>query len=78
MFTTMRTPNLNSQQLVIGLYRRNFYFVDLFHGSALHGGQCTACCEEHTNFTIESACLMANNVQNEGKFLPLFADKRRC
>jgi hypothetical protein len=25
-------------------YRENFYFVDRFHGSALHGDRCTAGC----------------------------------
>jgi hypothetical protein len=48
-------------------YRKDFYFVDWFHGSALHGGRCVACCEAHMNFSNESACLMADNVQNEGR-----------
>jgi hypothetical protein len=47
------------------LYKEDFCFVDRFHGSALHGEQCAACCEAHTNFTDESACLMADNVWNE-------------
>jgi hypothetical protein len=68
MFTTMRTPNPISQQLVICLYREDFYFVDQFHSSALHSGRCTACCEEHINFANKSAWLMASNVRNEGKF----------
>jgi hypothetical protein len=59
-------------------YREDFYFVDQFHGSVLHISQCTTRCEAHTNFVDESACLMADKVQNEGKFLPLFTDNRRC
>jgi hypothetical protein len=39
--------------------------VDQVHGSALHGGRCAACYKAHMNFTDESACLAANNVQNE-------------
>jgi hypothetical protein len=35
------------------------------HCSALHGDQCTAGCEAHTNFADESACLTADNVRNE-------------
>jgi hypothetical protein len=53
------------------LYRENFYFVDRFHGSALHNDRCIAGCEAHTNFSDESVCLAADNVRNEGKFLPL-------
>jgi hypothetical protein len=49
------------------MYREYFYFVDLVHGSVLRGGQCAACCKSHTNFADESACLMADNVWNEGK-----------
>jgi hypothetical protein len=45
--------------------REDFYFVDQFHGSALHGDRCTAGCEVHTNFADESGCLMADNVRNE-------------
>jgi hypothetical protein len=48
----------------------DIYFVDWFHNSVLHGGRCTACCKAHKNFADESVCLTANNVQNEGKFLP--------
>jgi hypothetical protein len=47
------------------IYRENFYFVDRFHGSALHGDRCSACCEAHTNFADESTCLTADNVWNE-------------
>jgi hypothetical protein len=43
----------------------DFYFVDLFHGSALHGDRLTAGCEAHTNFADESICLLADNVHNE-------------
>jgi hypothetical protein len=44
-----------------------FNFVDWFHGSELHGGWGADCREEHMNFVDESACLMADNVWNEGK-----------
>jgi hypothetical protein len=40
----------------------DFYFIDRFNGSALHGNRCTAGCEAHTNFTNESACLTADNI----------------
>jgi hypothetical protein len=46
-------------------YREYFYFVDRFHGSALHGCRCADCCEAHTNFADESACLTADNIWNE-------------
>jgi hypothetical protein len=39
--------------------------VEQVHGSALHDGQCAACCEAHTNFADESACPTADNVRNE-------------
>jgi hypothetical protein len=42
-----------------------FYFVDWFHGSALHGDRCAVCHEAHTNFADESAFLTDNNVRNE-------------
>jgi hypothetical protein len=38
--------------------------VDWVHSSVLHGGRYAACCKVHTNFAHESACLMADNVQN--------------
>jgi hypothetical protein len=41
--------------------------VDQVHRSGLHVGRCTACCEAHMNFADELACLMADNVWNEGK-----------
>jgi hypothetical protein len=47
------------------LYREDFYFVDQFHGSALHSDWCTASCKAHTNFASESACLMADNIRTE-------------
>jgi hypothetical protein len=47
------------------IYREDFYFVGRFHGSALHADRCAAGCEPHTNFADESACLTADNVQNE-------------
>jgi hypothetical protein len=50
-----------------GTYREDFYFVDRFHGSALHSDRCTTYCKEHMNFADESACLMADNVLNDGK-----------
>jgi hypothetical protein len=59
------------------LYREDFYFVDRFYGSAFHGSRCAASCEAHMNFADESAYLTADNVRNEGKFLPLFTDRRR-
>jgi hypothetical protein len=46
-------------------YREDFYFVDRFYGSALHGDRCTAGCEAHTNFADESICLLVGNVRNE-------------
>jgi hypothetical protein len=46
-------------------YSKDFYFVDRFHGSALHGNQGVACCAAHTNFSDESACLTADDIQNE-------------
>jgi hypothetical protein len=50
-------------------YRKDIWCVDRVHGSALHGGRWAACCEAHTNFADESACLTADNVWNEGKYL---------
>jgi hypothetical protein len=47
------------------MYREDFYFVDRFHGSALHSDRCAAGCEAHMNFADESACLTADNVRNE-------------
>jgi hypothetical protein len=46
-------------------YRDDFYFVDRFHGSALHGDRGAACREANTIFFDESARLTADNVQNE-------------
>jgi hypothetical protein len=43
----------------------DFYFVDQFHGSALLGDGGAPSREEHTNFADESACLTADNIQNE-------------
>jgi hypothetical protein len=43
------------------MYRKVFYSVVWFHGSALHGDRC----ETHTNFADESAFLTADNVRNE-------------
>jgi hypothetical protein len=47
------------------LYREYFYCVDQVHGCALHSGQCATCHKAHTNFANESACLTADNIQNE-------------
>jgi hypothetical protein len=46
-------------------YREDFYFVDRFHGSALHGDRGAACREAPMNFADESARMMADNVRNE-------------
>jgi hypothetical protein len=46
-------------------YREDFYFVDWFHGYALHGDKCAACHEAHTNFADESACLTTDSIRNE-------------
>jgi hypothetical protein len=43
----------------------DFYFVDLFHGYALHGDRCTAGCEEHTKFADKSICLLTDNMRDE-------------
>jgi hypothetical protein len=59
-------------------YREDFYFVDRFDGSALHGGRCTAGCDALMNSSEESACLTADNVRNEEKFRSLFTDHRTC
>jgi hypothetical protein len=56
-------------------YREDFYFADLFHGSALHGDRYTVGCEAHTNFADESACLTADNVRKE---VVKFTDHRWC
>jgi hypothetical protein len=47
------------------MYREYFYCVDRVHDSALHREWCTACCEAHTNFSDESACLVADNIWNK-------------
>jgi hypothetical protein len=62
----------------VHIHREDFYFVNPFHGCALHGDQCAAYCDAHTNFAYESACLTGDDVRNEWKFLPLFTDHRRC
>jgi hypothetical protein len=59
------------------LYSEDVYLVDRFHISALHDGRCTACCEAHTNFVDEPACLIADNVRKEAnKTSPLCTDHR--
>jgi hypothetical protein len=50
---------------VRGTYKEDFYYVDRFHGFAIHGDRCTAGCEEHTNFADESICLFPDNVRND-------------
>jgi hypothetical protein len=55
------------------VYRECFYCVDW-----VHGDRCAARHEAHANFADESVCLMADNARNEGKFLLLFTDHRRC
>jgi hypothetical protein len=50
---------------LLTLYREDFYFVDRFHGSALHGNQDATCCESHANFVDELAWLTHDNAQNE-------------
>jgi hypothetical protein len=47
------------------IYREDFYFLDRFDGSALHGNRGVACREAQTNFADESACLTADTVRNE-------------
>jgi hypothetical protein len=42
-------------------YREDFYFVDRFHGSALHGERGATCREAHMKFAYGSACLMAES-----------------
>jgi hypothetical protein len=57
------------------IYRKNCYFVDRFHGFALHGDWGAVCREAHTNFADESPCLEADNVRNE---VVKFTDHWRC
>jgi hypothetical protein len=45
--------------------QRGFYFVDRFHGYALHGDRCTAGRAARTNFADETAYLTADNFRNE-------------
>jgi hypothetical protein len=47
------------------IHRGDFYFIDRFHGCALHGDWCTTGCEVRMNFAGESTCLMVDNVWNE-------------
>jgi hypothetical protein len=46
------------------LYQEDFYFVDQFHSSVLHGNRCTTGCKAYMNFANESACLTSDNVRN--------------
>jgi hypothetical protein len=55
----------NNQMDLTDKYREEFYSVDRFHGSGLHGDRCAACCDAHMNFANKSACLTADNVRNE-------------
>jgi hypothetical protein len=45
--------------------REDFYFVDRFHGSALHDDWSIADCEAYTNLADESICLAGNYVRKE-------------
>jgi hypothetical protein len=47
---------LDKYKIYLTIYREDFYFVDRFHGSMLHGDRGAACCEAHTTFADESAC----------------------
>jgi hypothetical protein len=64
-FSGIKTEVVTGLKFSIGKYKENVYFVDRFHGFALHGDRYTAGCEEHTNFADESACLAAYNILNE-------------
>jgi hypothetical protein len=48
-------------------------FLPLLTGSrtVLYSHWCTTGCKGHMNFDDESACLIANNVCNEGRLLTL-------
>jgi hypothetical protein len=46
-------------------YIKDFYFVDRFHGPALHGDRCDAGCEANTNFADDSASLTTGTIQME-------------
>jgi hypothetical protein len=61
----VHTLKYTSAVFHICICREEFYFVDRFHSSALQCGRHAACREAHTNVAAESACLMANNYQNE-------------
>jgi hypothetical protein len=60
---------------MIKKYKKDFYSVDRFHGSALHGDLYTAGCEVRKNFTDESVCLTADKVRNEAV---TFTNHRGC
>jgi hypothetical protein len=45
--------------------QREFLLVDWFHSSGPHSDRGAACCEAHTNFANESACLAADGLRNE-------------
>jgi hypothetical protein len=49
------------ENVIFIYYREDFYFVDRFHGSALHGDRCIADCEEHTSFVDQSPSLYIKN-----------------
>jgi hypothetical protein len=60
-----RLCSLRYGPVSISYCRGDFECLDPVHGSALHGGRCAACCETHTNFAGESACLTVDSVRNE-------------
>jgi hypothetical protein len=51
---------LDKYKIYLTIYKEDFYFVDHFHGCALQREQDAACCEVHTTFADESACLTTN------------------
>jgi hypothetical protein len=51
--------------LIYVLYREDFYFVDWFHFSLLHGNCYATGCKVHMNLTDESACLISDNISNK-------------
>jgi hypothetical protein len=56
---------LDKHKIYLTIYWEDFYFVERFNDSVLHGDQGAACSEVHTTFADESACLTTDNVWNE-------------
>jgi hypothetical protein len=52
--------------------QRSCYFCWPVHSVALHSKRCTSNCKAHMNFSIESVCLLAENVWSERKLLTLY------